>query len=77
MSEDNGRLPPPRERAMFDILVAQADSQWQEFNPRYYRSLQESNQLQKRLEQAAETTILELDKLEDGGLAADQGGRSR
>ena len=72
MSEDNEQLPPPRERALFDILVAQAESQWEESNPRYYHSLKESGQLQKRLEQAAETTILELDKLERGGLAPDQ-----
>jgi hypothetical protein len=72
LSIENEELPPPRERAIFDILVAQADSQWHEHNPRYYKSLKASGQLQARLEQAAETTILEMDQLEDKGLAPDQ-----
>jgi hypothetical protein len=69
-TEEN--LPPPRERALFPVLVAKAEYQWQKHNPKYYRQLKKRGELQKALENAAEATILELDQLEAGGLNPDQ-----
>jgi len=64
---------PPKEDARFPILRADAERNWREWNPKLVRQLEQSNQLNQRLHNAAENAVRLLQEAEKQGLSPDLG----
>jgi hypothetical protein len=64
---------PPEEDARLAPLEGTIESQWEKFRPSYYRSLQQSGQLQATIHQTAIWCIEVLNQYQERGLGADQG----
>ena len=66
-------LLPVKEDARYPQLLAMAEQNWREYNPKLVKALEKSGTLQKNLEGAVALTIVILQQCEKAGLAPDQG----
>lgn len=64
---------PLREDARFPVLRADAERNWREWNPKLVKSLEAANQLNQRLDNAAENAVRVLQEAEKKNLSPDQG----
>lgn len=63
---------PPKDDARFQPLRADAENNWREWNPKLVKKLEQSGQLNERLDRAATRAVEIFQQAEENGLAENQ-----